>query len=100
MLTEAVEAAARAMFGEEQCDRRQMLDVDGNWESRLDERDQDEYRAMARAALSAALPILREELAKEIEAVIDAAPEVFSLCADWVDGMTHAGNVVRGDSDA
>jgi hypothetical protein len=50
-----VERAARGMFAEEQCDRRQKLDVEGNWTSRLDDRDRDEYRRLTRAALAAAV---------------------------------------------
>ena len=49
----AVERAAKAMFAEEQCDRRQKLDVEGNWKSRLDDRDRDEYRRMTRAVIAA-----------------------------------------------
>jgi len=63
----AVEAAARGMFAEEHCDRRQREDVEGNWNSRLNDEDKAEYRALARAALEAAAPhirlaILREEI--------------------------------------
>lgn len=50
-----VERAARAMFAEEQCDRRQKLDVESNWIGRLDDRDRDEYRRLARAVLAAAV---------------------------------------------
>lgn len=50
-----VERAAQAMFAEEQCDRRQKLDVEGNWNSRLDDRDRDEYRRLTRAVLAAAV---------------------------------------------
>ena len=50
---EAVEAGARAAFSEEQCDKRQALDVEANWAGRLDEHDQDEYRALTRAVLEA-----------------------------------------------
>lgn len=53
---EVVEAAARAMFAEEQCDRRQKLDLEANWTGRLDDRDRNEYRRLARAALEAAAP--------------------------------------------
>jgi hypothetical protein len=58
---EAVEAAARGMFAEEQCDRRQKLDVESNWRGRLDDRDRDEYRRLSRAALEAAAPYLMAE---------------------------------------
>jgi hypothetical protein len=47
-------AAAKAMFAEEQCDRRQREDVDANWNERLDDDDRAEYRRLARAALTAA----------------------------------------------
>lgn len=50
---EAVEAAAKALFADEHCDKRQMADVDGNWNSRLDDDDKVMYRSMARAALQA-----------------------------------------------
>jgi hypothetical protein len=49
-----VEKAARALFAEEQCDRRQRQDVEGNWNARLAPEDQDEYRSLARAVLDAA----------------------------------------------
>lgn len=55
---EMVERAAHAIFAEEQCDRRQKSTpelLDENWRGRLSERDQNEYRSMARAALEAAL---------------------------------------------
>jgi hypothetical protein len=47
------------MFAEEQCDRRQREALDENWNGRLNDEDQAEYRALAGAALSAALPHLR-----------------------------------------
>jgi hypothetical protein len=50
----AVEATALAMFADEHCDKRQMQDVLGNWNSRLNGEDQALYRSMARAALVAA----------------------------------------------
>lgn len=52
--TQRVEAAARAMFAEEQCDRRQRADLEANWNDRLSPEDQDEYRSLARAGLAAA----------------------------------------------
>jgi hypothetical protein len=58
----AVEAAARGMFAEDQCDRRQKLDLESNWRGRLDDRDRDEYRRLSRAALEAAAPHMRFEL--------------------------------------
>lgn len=48
----AVERAAKAMFAEEQCDPRQMLDVEGNWNSRLNDRDKEEYRCLTRAVIA------------------------------------------------
>ena len=56
---EAVEAAARAMFADEHCDKRQMQDVRGNWDARLNDEDQALYRSMARAALEAAQPFMQ-----------------------------------------
>ena len=50
---EVVEVAALAMFADEHCDKRQMLDVRGNWDARLNDEDQALYRSMARAALEA-----------------------------------------------
>lgn len=58
---EAVEAAARGMFAEEQCDRRQKLDVESNWRGRLDDRDRDEYRRLSRAALESAAAYMLAE---------------------------------------
>lgn len=52
----AIEAAAKGMFAEEQCDRRQKLDVESNWRGRLDDRDRDEYLRLSHAALEAAAP--------------------------------------------
>jgi len=51
-----VEVAARAIFAEEQCDKRQKATPESlaeNWSNRLNERDQGEYRDIARAALEA-----------------------------------------------
>jgi hypothetical protein len=50
---ETVERCAKAMFTEEQCDRRQKLDVESNWRGRLDDRDRNEYRRLTRAVLAA-----------------------------------------------
>jgi len=55
---EMIERGARAIFADEQCDRRQKAtpeSLDENWHGRLSERDQAEYHSLARAALSAAL---------------------------------------------
>ncbi|WP_405373392.1 MULTISPECIES: hypothetical protein [unclassified Microbacterium] len=57
---EMVERGARAIFAEEQCDRTQKATAEAlvsNWQSRLSERDQAEYRALTRAALEAALRV-------------------------------------------
>ncbi|MEQ4566162.1 hypothetical protein [Paenarthrobacter sp. CAP02] len=51
---EAIEAAARGMFAEEQCYGVQKLDVESIWLDRLDDQDRDEYRTLARAHLAAA----------------------------------------------
>lgn len=50
---DAVERAAKAIFAEEQCDRRQKLDVESNWRGRLNDRDRDEYRRLTRAGIAA-----------------------------------------------
>lgn len=50
-----IEEAAKAIFAEEQCDRHQKRDTESvteNWETRLADADQDEYRSFARAALA------------------------------------------------
>lgn len=54
MDSELIERAAKAIFAEEQCDRRQKRDeesIDENWNGRLSDRDQAEYRSFASAAL-------------------------------------------------
>lgn len=47
------ETIARALFGWEQCDKQEMRDLDGNWDGRLNDDDQAEYREMADAVLAA-----------------------------------------------
>lgn len=50
-----IEEAAKAIFAEEQCDRHQRRDAESvteNWETRLADADQSEYRSFARAALA------------------------------------------------
>jgi hypothetical protein len=62
---EAVEAVALALFADEHCDKRQMQDVRGNWDARLNDEDQALYRSMARAALEAARPYLERSDSEE-----------------------------------
>lgn len=52
---ETVERAAHALFADEQCDSRQRQNVTEQWETRLSVADCLEYRALARAALAAAV---------------------------------------------
>lgn len=72
---EAVETAARGIFALEQCDRRQKLDLEANWMGRLDERDRDEYRYLARAALEAAAPHMVAGFKRQRAADMDRADE-------------------------
>ena len=82
----AVEAGARGMFAEEQCDRRQKLDVEANWLGRLDDRDRAEYRRLTRAALEAAAPYV---LAGPVHAYAAAG---FAVC-----GLETGGAISRHD---
>lgn len=63
----AVEASARAIFALEQCDKRQMLDVESNWQGRLNDDDHEEYRALARAALIVARLHMEGEILGQVE---------------------------------
>lgn len=99
------EAAAKAMFGQEQCDRRQMLDVEGNWESRLNEQDQADYRDLARAAIEAAMPAIQAHLdakwAADLQAALDGQREAIAqeIEADRVcmySCQQYAARLVRG----
>jgi hypothetical protein len=65
---ETLEKGARALFAEEQCDRRQREDVEGNWNARLAPEDQDEYRSLARAVLDA---VAGDIAARALEDVAD-----------------------------
>jgi hypothetical protein len=76
---EVVEAAALAMFADEHCDKRQMLDVPGNWNSRLNDEDQALYRSMAHAALEAALPHLEGATPRK---AFDVAYNIVNQLAD------------------
>lgn len=94
---ELIEKAAKALFGEEQCDRRQMLDLDGNWESRLNDQDQEDYRALARAVLPLIEADLRERIAQEIEASASINECVEgSKTNDYRTGLLTAAALVRG----
>jgi hypothetical protein len=85
------------MFAEEQCDKRQRQDLEGNWNSRLNDEDHAEYRALATAALEAALPHLRpmfelagnlgrelgrREVGEEIAAAFDREAELIQALPD------------------
>lgn len=59
--SETVEVAARAMFAEEQCDKRQKQDVEANWFGRLDDRDRDEYRRLAAAVIASLQETMPEQ---------------------------------------
>lgn len=61
----AVEAAARALFAVENCDRRQMLDVESNWRGRLNDANREEYRILANAALTAAYPFIAAQALRD-----------------------------------
>ncbi len=87
----AVEAGARAMFAEEQCDRRQKLDLEANWRGRLDDRDRAEYRNLARAAIVAAAPHMLAEASAEVTAAFantEAAKRALVARAAGVDPET------------
>lgn len=55
---EIIEAAAHAIFAQEQCDKRQAKDVPYQWNTRLNEADHEEYRDLGRAALAVAWPLI------------------------------------------
>lgn len=78
-----IEEAAKAIFAEEQCDRRQKRDaesIDENWNARLSDRDQGEYRSFARAALDvfekAHTPTDKASEREEISRIIDGHIDV------------------------
>lgn len=58
-----LQLAAEALFAHEQCDRRQLEDVRGNWDRRLSDDDQIEYPGAAAAVLEAVLPEVRARAA-------------------------------------
>jgi len=89
---EAVEAAARGMFAEEQCDRRQKLDVEANWRGRLNDRDRDEYRRLSRAALEAAAP----HLMANAVAYLDGSVRMITFDPDASDYERGFDDAVRG----
>lgn len=69
---ETVEVAAKAMFAEEQCDRKQRLNLDANWKGRLDDRDRDEYRRLARAAVESGAALLQAEVLESVKQLIES----------------------------
>ena len=87
---EAVEAAALAMFADEHCDKRQMLDVRGNWDARLNADDQALYRSMARASLTAALPYLAPAAFDGHEPGDCLWPDTLGRCPHWAERRSAA----------
>ena len=92
---EAIEAAAQAMFAEEQCDRLQKLHVEENWQGRLNGGDRNEYRAFARAALEAAAPFIAAQALRD---TADAWSDWDALSApeDWL--RTRAADLESPDA--
>ena len=80
---EAVEAAAIAMHH---------WDAVDDWAEASDN-TQAAYRTDARIALKAALPIVREQIARGIESHAKAWP---STPHDWQDGLATAASIARG----
>lgn len=93
---EAVEAAARALA---------MLEPGEEWPTNealggsLTGTRDDEYRRemfdQARDALAAALPHIREQIARDIEAHVSTEPTLMHV-VDWTDGMETAAAITRG----
>lgn len=89
-LQSAIVAAARAMWDH--------TFEDGFWDSMTHDGENAQHCLLnAELALRAALPLLRERLAREIEAARtdrrDAAEDAFLT---WRDGMEEAAALVRG----